>query len=397
MKEENKSLEKILMIEKRLNEMVTLREQIAELKAWEADRQSAMKELQASEKKLKALVENIPQKLYMKDKDSAYVFVNEKYAADLKRKAGDICGKTDHEFFPKDWAEKYVSDDRRVMTTGQAENIEEGYVLDGQTFTVHTVKTPVKDEKGETVGILGIFWDITEQKRKEEEGKNNGARQEGLISHQASELLAVNEQLQGEIAARRGVEQQLQAADAMFWAFFENTGTASVMIGEDLVIFLANREFEKLSGYSKVELEGKKNLTEFLPAEAIENIKGVNLAGRASLDTVLRDYECQFNGQGKNRMDIRITAITVPRAKKAMLSLLDITELKQAQESLRTLQEKYQAPREDTSMEHDLLVQSEFQAIEKQMRVSSLDSLRNLFNRRTEADRGKKGKSSELT
>ncbi len=386
--EENKSLEKLSMIEKAVNEMLTLRGQIAELKESETDRQLGMKALQVREKKFRTLVENIPPKMYLKDGDSVYVFCNEKYAADLKIKAEDITGKTDYEFFPKQLAEKYVSDDKRIMATGQLEDIEEEYVHEGKTFMVHTVKTPVKDEKGETVGVLGIFWDITEQKRKEEELRKNLAKLEELVSSGAAELQTVNEQLQREITNRLRVEQQLQEANEMFWTFFENTGNASVMIEENLAITLANREFEKLSGYSKVEVEGKKSLTEFLTPEDIENIKGFNLSGKTNLDTVLRDYECKFNGHGANLRDIRITAVTVQGAKKAMVSLLDITERKRTEESMRTLQEKYQVLGENTNdVEHDLLVKSEFQAIQKQKKISSPGSLRNLFSRRGEGDR----------
>jgi PAS domain S-box-containing protein len=388
MKEEKGSLDKLLMIEKAVNEMVTFRDQIAGLKKWEADRQMAMEALQASEKKFKTLVENIPQKMYMKDKASVYVFCSEKYAADLKMKAEEITGKSDSQLFPAALAEKYVSDDKRIMAMGQSENIEEKYVHEGETFIMHTVKTPVKDEKGEIVGILGIFWDITEQKRKEEELSKKSAHLEELVSNREEELQAVNEQLQREIAGRQRLEQRLQETDAIFWTFFENTGTASAMVAENMIIFLVNREFEKLSGYSKVEVEGKKSLSEFLTPDDTENIKGFNLTGSTNLDTVLKDYECQFNGPEGNRMDIRITAVTVPGGKKAVVSLLDITDLKRAQESLRNLQEKNQAQGENTNnVEHDLLVQCEFQAIQKQKRTSSPGLLRNLFTRRTEGDR----------
>jgi PAS domain S-box-containing protein len=388
MEEENKSLDNLSKIEKAVNEMATFREQIADLKAWENDRQLAMKTLQATEKNFKALVENIPQRIYMKDRDSVYVFCNEKYAAGLKIKAEDITGKTDYEFFPKELAEKYGSEDKGILSTGQLQDIEEEYVHEGQTFMMHTVKTPVKDEKGEAVGILGIFWDITEQKRKEEELRKKSAHLEELVSNRAAEVQAVNEQLQREIAGRQRLEQRLQKADAIFWTFFENTGTASVMVEENMIIFLANREFEKLSGFSKVEMEGKKSLSEFLTPDDIENIKGFNLTGRTSLDTVLSDYECPFNGREGNRRHIRITAVTVPGGKKAVVSLLDITDLKGAQESLRILQAKNQALGENThDVEHDLLVKCEFQAIQKQKRISSPGLLRNLFTRKTEGDR----------
>ena len=274
------------------------------------------------------------------------------------------------------------------MTVGESENIEEKYVHEGETFILHTVKTPVKDEKGEIIGILGIFSDITEQKRKEEELSKKSAHLEELVSNREGEAQAVNEKLEREIAGRQRLEQRLQEADAIFWTFFENTGTASAMVAENMIIFLVNREFERLSGYSKVEVEGKKSLSEFLTPDDTENIKGFNLTGSTNLDTVLKDYECPFNGREGNQMDIRITAVTVPGGKKAVVSLLDITDLKRAQESLRNLQEKNQAQEENTNnVEHDLLVQCEFQAIQKQKKLSSPGLLRNLFNRRTEGDR----------
>lgn len=341
-KDEGRNLGKLLMIENVVNEMVGLREQINELKALEIERQSAMKTLQASEKKFRTIIENIPQKIFMKDKDSIYVFCNEKYAADLKIKSEDIPGKTDYEFFPKELAEKYISDDKRVMATGQAEKIEEQLVCEGQPCFGLTIKTPVKDEKGETVGVLGISWDITEQKRKEEEGKGICLRLEEAVSSLEAELKAANEQLQRETIQRGRIKQKLQEIDEMFWVLFENTGTASVMIGENLIISLANKEFEKLSGFTKEELEGEKNLTQFLAPNGLEKIRAFYLSGSENLVAVLKDYECQFAGRGRNWVDIRITAAMVPGTQKAVVSLLDITDCKQAEESLRELRGQYQ-------------------------------------------------------
>lgn len=49
------------------------------------------------------------------------------------------------------------------MKSGQTEDIEEKYIKDGCECIVHTMKTPIKDEKGNVIGILGVFWDITEK------------------------------------------------------------------------------------------------------------------------------------------------------------------------------------------------------------------------------------------
>ncbi len=128
-------------------------------------------EVLESEKKYRTLVENLPQKIFYKDKNSVYVSCNDNYARDLKIKPDEIVGKTDYEFYPKELAEKYRADDRRIMASGETEDIEEKYVRDGKEYIVYTVKTPVRNEKGVTIGILGIFWDITRRKLMEEELK----------------------------------------------------------------------------------------------------------------------------------------------------------------------------------------------------------------------------------
>jgi PAS domain S-box-containing protein len=117
------------------------------------------------ESKYKTLLESLPQKIFLKDTNSVYISCNENYAKDLKIKAEEIVGKTDYDFFPKELAEKYRADDKRVMSSGKTEDINEKYVQRGKEVFVHTVKTLVKDEAGNVIGILGILWDITAQRQ----------------------------------------------------------------------------------------------------------------------------------------------------------------------------------------------------------------------------------------
>jgi len=151
-------------VQKRTEELarvnVALQEEILEHEEAEAF-------LRRSEEKYRTLIENLTQKVFFKNVNCVYISCNENYARDLKIKSGEIVGKTDFDFFPKILAEKYRRDDKRVMESGKTESIEERYIQDGQERVIHTVKTPVRNNLGNTVGVLGIFWDITAQKKAE--------------------------------------------------------------------------------------------------------------------------------------------------------------------------------------------------------------------------------------
>jgi PAS domain S-box-containing protein len=121
--------------------------------------------LKASENKYRTLVENLPQRVFLKNKDSVYVSCNENFAEDRGIKAEEIVGKTDYDFYPWELAEKYRADDKRVMESGETEDINEKYFQNGRGVIIHTIKTPVRDEEGNITGVLGIFWDITAQRR----------------------------------------------------------------------------------------------------------------------------------------------------------------------------------------------------------------------------------------
>jgi PAS domain S-box-containing protein len=175
-----------------------------------SERRRAEEEVKASENKYRTLLENLPQRIFLKDKNSVYLSCNENLARDLNIKAEEIVGKTDYDFLPKELADKYRADDKRIMKLGKTEDIEERYIQDGQEVFVHTVKTPVKDERGNLLGLLGIFWDITERKRTEEQLREYRDHLEQLVQDRTEELSQANRQLRKEVTERKQAEEGLE-------------------------------------------------------------------------------------------------------------------------------------------------------------------------------------------
>jgi len=149
--------------------------------------------LRQSEKKYRILVENLSQRIFHKDKDSVYISCNKNYADFLNIAPEKIVGKTDYDFYSKELAEKYRADDKRIIESGTVETIEEICTRNGKEEIVQTVKAPIKDEAGAVVGVLGIFWDITERKKLENTVRESEERARALLNAPFDTAVLVND------------------------------------------------------------------------------------------------------------------------------------------------------------------------------------------------------------
>jgi PAS domain S-box-containing protein len=125
--------------------------------------------LQDSEALYHSLVENLPICVYRIDLEGRVTFGNSAYLKDLGQSLDELSGKTVFDMFPEGQAKKYDADDRRVIETGQVfHDVEEHYVR-GEKMYVEVLKCPVHDHEGRTVGIQGLYWDVTARWRAEEQ------------------------------------------------------------------------------------------------------------------------------------------------------------------------------------------------------------------------------------
>jgi two-component system, sensor histidine kinase and response regulator len=135
-----------------------------------ADRKRAEEALLASRAEFQSLVESLPLNVFRKDLDGRIVAANQRFCESIGRPLDEVLGKTDLDLFPPENARKYRGDDQQVIRTGRVlEDVEENYGSDNQKRYVHVLKAPAHDANGQVVGIQGMYWDVTERVRAQEE------------------------------------------------------------------------------------------------------------------------------------------------------------------------------------------------------------------------------------
>lgn len=133
-----------------------------------ARRHEAEQRLRDSEALYASLVENLPLNLFRKDLDGKVTFGNRRYYELLNASAEELLGKTDYDLFPKELADKYTADDKRIRESREVfEDTESHAGPDGKTLYVHVLKTPIYDADDNVIGVQGIFWDVTARRQAE--------------------------------------------------------------------------------------------------------------------------------------------------------------------------------------------------------------------------------------
>ena len=265
------------------------------------ERKIAEDELKAKELKYRTLIENLPQRIFLKDINSIYISCNKKYAEDLNLEADDILGKTDYDFYPRELADKYRLDDKRIIATGKAEEIDEIDILSGEDRYVRTIKTPIRDENNKITGLLAIFWDIT---------------------------------------ARKKVEQQLKESEERFKIIYEYAPDAYYLINYNGKFIDGNKTAEELIGYKRDELIGK-DFDKVLPKYQIKKALNIFSKNKKGLSTGPVELSIIHKSGKEIPVEIRTHPIKISDQLLVLGIARDISERKRAEKNLKESEEKY--------------------------------------------------------
>jgi two-component system cell cycle sensor histidine kinase/response regulator CckA len=155
-----------------------------------------------------------------------------------------------------------------------------------------------------------------------------------------------------DISQRKTAEEALKESETRYRTVFENTGTAMVICEIDMTISLVNSEFERMSGFSRTEIEGvrrwsdfiheRTQQTEYSPLRCISSgdrtfsLRSAPAAGPQSFRTVIA-------GKSGSTTPVLVSIAPLPGSGRSIASLIDISQLVYAEHVLQQSEERYRA------------------------------------------------------
>jgi two-component system sensor histidine kinase/response regulator len=146
---------------------------------------------------LRALMDNLPDHIFVKDVNSRFVLANTATLYSLGASSlEEVAGKSDFDFLQGEMADHFFRDEQEVCRSGRPLVNREELLIDrsGQKKWLLTTKVPLRDSTGETIGLVGMSHDISERKKIEEQWR------------QAKETAEVANRAKGEFLARMSHE-----------------------------------------------------------------------------------------------------------------------------------------------------------------------------------------------
>jgi phosphoserine phosphatase RsbU/P len=166
-----------------------------------SDYQHQAEQLARENKMLRAVLDSMPDNIAIKDLKGRYIFDNSSHCRFLgATNTADVVGKTLLDFLPAGIAAKFHADDLRVLRSGEAvvRSVDEAIDSAGNKIWLSVTKMPLRDDKGELIGLVSTTHDITARKNAEEQ-----------LAKYAEELREKNALLEKDLETARELQNAL--------------------------------------------------------------------------------------------------------------------------------------------------------------------------------------------
>ncbi len=157
---------------------------------------------------------------------------------------------------------------------------------------------------------------------------------------------------------KRRKEMNLGAVEARYRVLFENTGIALMFVAADSSITLVNREFERLTGFSREQVEGKMDwMALVLDKDELRRMKEYHRLRRIDPTLAPASYDAKIRTHDGDIRDVMLRVTMVSETTYSLVSFLDLTETRRAEKAIRESEEKYRTlvdNMQDTLYQSDL-------------------------------------------
>lgn len=158
---------------------------------------------------------NIPAHIYWKNAQGVFLGCNDANTRMINTQGAEsIIGKTLHDLFPKEMADKLAEADHQVLTAGESIILDEvGPHVDGGVAIYTTNKSPVRNDKGEIIGMIGISIDITEEKKLEQNLREAKEKAEAADRAKAEFIMNLSYDIRTPFMGILGFSEMLESAE----------------------------------------------------------------------------------------------------------------------------------------------------------------------------------------
>ena len=153
-----------------------------------------------------------------------------------------------------------------------------------------------------------------------------------------------------DITERKLAEINLAKSEKLYRTVFESTGTAMMVLDEDTTIISANREMERISGYSLLNIEQSMSWTSIVSPEDLNRMYEYHQKRREGASDIPSQYEFTLITRDNRRVRSFITVGMIPDTKQSIVSVMDISRLSDTELALRESEEKFRNLAESLSL-----------------------------------------------
>jgi PAS domain S-box-containing protein len=154
----------------------------------------AEKQLEASELRLRQVLDHTPTAIFIRDLEGRFLFVNRRFCAVHGKSADELIGTLDAQLLPPDVLVQVRANTQQVIDRRTSAEFEETIVLDGEPTTFLSSKFPLLDPHGEPYAVCGVATDITARKRAEEALRASELQYRSIFNTSVDGLVVLDEQ-----------------------------------------------------------------------------------------------------------------------------------------------------------------------------------------------------------